>query len=147
MIVNAVSGKPLPVYGDGQNVRDWLYVGDHCSAIRAVLARGRAGETYNVGGNAEMKNLDVVRTLCRLVAARRPERDCERLITFVADRPGHDRRYAIDATKIRHELGWSPAETLDSGMRKTVDWYLGNAEWLASVQNAEYRQWVDLQYA
>jgi dTDP-glucose 4,6-dehydratase len=147
MIVNAVAGKPLPVYGDGQNVRDWLYVGDHCAAIRAVLAQGRPGESYNVGGDAEMRNLDVVRTLCRLVAAREPKRDCERQITFVADRPGHDRRYAIDATKIRRELGWSPAETFDSGMRRTVDWYLDNAEWLASVQNAEYRQWVDLQYA
>ena len=147
MIVNAIAGKPLPVYGDGENVRDWLYVGDHCGAIRTVLAHGRPGETYNVGGNAETTNIDVVRTLCRLVAARRAGLDCERLITYVADRPGHDRRYAIDATKIRGELGWSPAETFESGMAKTVDWYLANSEWLASVQNAEYRQWVDLQYA
>jgi dTDP-glucose 4,6-dehydratase len=147
MIVNALAGKPLPVYGDGRNVRDWLYVGDHCSAIRSVLARGRPGETYNVGGNAEMANIDVVRTLCRLVAERHPQLDCERLVTFVADRPGHDRRYAIDATKIRREIGWSPSETFESGMRRTVDWYLASREWLASVQNAEYRQWVDVQYA
>jgi dTDP-glucose 4,6-dehydratase len=146
MIVNALAGRPLPVYGDGRNVRDWLYVGDHCHAIRTVLAHGRPGTTYNVGGNAEMANIDVVRTLCRLVAARRPALDCERLITFVADRPGHDRRYAIDATRIRRDLGWSPAETFESGLRRTVDWYLANGEWLASVQNAEYRQWVDLHY-
>jgi len=147
MIVNALSGVPLPVYGDGRNVRDWLYVGDHASAIRTVLDKGRPGETYNVGGNAEMANIDVVRTVCRLVHERRPEIDCERLVTFVKDRPGHDRRYAIDATKIRRELGWTPRETFASGMGRTVDWYLGNGEWLASVQNAEYRQWVDLQYA
>ncbi|HEX6138000.1 MAG TPA: dTDP-glucose 4,6-dehydratase [Casimicrobiaceae bacterium] len=147
MIVNALAGKALPVYGDGGNVRDWLYVGDHCSAIRTVLAHGRPGETYNVGGNAEMANIDVVRTICRLVRARSPQLDCERLITFVADRPGHDRRYAIDAAKIRRALGWSPAETFESGMQRTVDWYLGNGDWLASVQTAEYRQWVELQYA
>jgi len=146
-IVNALAGRPLPIYGDGRNVRDWLYVGDHCGAIRTVLARGRPGETYNVGGNAEMANIDVVRTVCRLVGARRPELDCESLITYVPDRPGHDRRYAIDAAKIRRELGWSPAETFDSGMQRTVDWYLANGDWLASVQNAEYRQWVELQYA
>jgi dTDP-glucose 4,6-dehydratase len=146
MIVNAIAGKPLPVYGDGRNVRDWLYVGDHCSAIRTVLARGQPGETYNIGGNAEMANIDVVRTLCRLVEARKPGLDCERLITFVADRPGHDRRYAIDASKIRRELGWSPSETFESGMRRTVDWYLDNAAWLSSVQNAEYRKWIDLHY-
>jgi dTDP-glucose 4,6-dehydratase len=147
MIVNALAGRPLPVYGDGRNVRDWLYVGDHCAAIRTVLAHGRPGETYNVGGNAEMTNIDVVRTLCRLVAARRPGLDCERLIVYVTDRPGHDRRYAIDASKIRRELGWSPAETFESGMGRTVDWYLANGEWLASVQNAEYREWVDVHYA
>jgi dTDP-glucose 4,6-dehydratase len=147
MIVNALSGAPLPVYGDGRNVRDWLYVGDHCSALRAILDKGLPGETYNVGGNAEMTNIDVVRTVCRLVHARRPDRDCERLVTFVKDRPGHDRRYAIDATKIRRELGWAPAETFESGMQRTVDWYLANTGWLASVQNAEYRQWVELQYA
>ncbi|HSC24075.1 MAG TPA: dTDP-glucose 4,6-dehydratase [Casimicrobiaceae bacterium] len=147
MIVNALAGLPLPVYGDGRNVRDWLYVGDHASAIRTVLDRARPGETYNVGGNAEMTNLDVVRTVCRLVQARRPGTDCERLVTFVKDRPGHDRRYAIDAGKIRRELGWTPAETFESGLRQTVDWYLANGAWLASVQNEAYRQWVDLQYA
>ena len=147
MIVNALAGQPLPVYGDGRNVRDWLHVGDHCRALRTVLARGRPGETYNVGGNAEMANIDVVHTICRLVGARRPEIDCERLVTYVKDRPGHDRRYAIDATKLRRELGWAPRETFESGMRKTVDWYLENGAWLASVQSAEYRQWVELQYA
>ncbi|MGC1819044.1 MAG: dTDP-glucose 4,6-dehydratase [Casimicrobiaceae bacterium] len=147
MIVNALAGKPLPVYGDGQNVRDWLYVGDHCSAIRAVLARGRPGETYNVGGDAETRNLDVVRTLCRLLAARISGRDFAAQVAFVADRPGHDRRYAIDATKIRGELGWTPAETFESGLARTVDWYLANGDWLASVQSDEYRKWIDLQYA
>jgi dTDP-glucose 4,6-dehydratase len=147
MIVNALSGKSLPVYGDGRNVRDWLYVGDHCSAIRAVLERGRPGETYNVGGGAEMANIDVVRTLCALVDERQPGLRCERLITYVTDRPGHDRRYAIDATKIRRELDWTPSETFESGMRRTVDWYVANSEWLRSVETAEYRQWVDLQYA
>ena len=146
IIVNALAGKPLPVYGDGRNVRDWLYVGDHCSAIRTVLARGRPGETYNVGGNAEMANIEVVRTLCRLLEARRPGLECERLITFVTDRPGHDRRYAIDASKIRRDLVWSPAESFETGMRRTVDWYLDNGAWLASVQNAEYRKWIDLHY-
>jgi dTDP-glucose 4,6-dehydratase len=147
MIVNALAGKPLPVYGDGRQVRDWLHVRDHCAAIRAVLARGRTGETYNVGGDAEQANIDVVRKLCRLIAARRPGLDCERLITFVTDRPGHDRRYAIDAAKIRDELGWRPAHTFESGIRATVDWYLANDAWLASVQSAEYRRWVDVQYA
>ena len=147
MIVNALAGRPLPVYGDGRNVRDWLYVGDHCSAIRTVISHGVPGATYNVGGNAEMANIDVVRLLCRLVGERRPGLACERQITFVADRPGHDRRYAIDASKIRRELGWSPRETFESGMRSTVDWYLANDAWVASVQNAEYRQWVDLHYA
>ncbi len=147
MIVNALAGKPLPVYGDGKNVRDWLYVGDHCAAIRAVLAHGRPGETYNVGGNAETANLDVVHTLCRLLAERVPGRDFTSQITFVADRPGHDRRYAIDATRIHDELGWAPTESFESGMAKTVDWYLGSGDWLASVQSDEYRKWIDLQYA
>ena len=147
MIVNALAGKPLPVYGDGRQVRDWLHVRDHCAAIRAVLAHGRPGETYNIGGDAEQANIDVVRTLCRLIAARRPELDCEGLITFVTDRPGHDRRYAINAAKIRGELGWRPAHTFESGIRDTVDWYLANDPWLASVQSAEYRRWVDVQYA
>ena len=147
MIVNALAGNPLPVYGDGQNVRDWLYVGDHCSALRAVLASGRSGATYAIGGRAEMRNLDVVHTLCRILAARRPGRDYEALIEFVTDRPGHDRRYAIDAAKIERELGWKPEETFETGLARTVDWYLGNVDWIASVQSDEYRRWIDLHYA
>jgi len=147
MIVNALAGKPLPVYGDGRNVRDWLYVGDHCAAIRAVLERGRPGETYNIGGNAEMPNIDVVRTLCTVLADRRPGRDYASQITFVRDRPGHDRRYAIDAAKLRREIGWTPAETFASGLAKTVDWYLDNAAWLASVTSGDYQRWVAQQYA
>jgi dTDP-glucose 4,6-dehydratase len=146
MIVNALAGRPLPVYGDGQNVRDWLYVGDHCSAIRAVLERGRIGETYNVGGNAEMKNLDVVNTVCELLGEAFPGRDFSSLVTFVKDRPGHDRRYAIDASKIRREIGWTPAESFASGMRRTVRWYLDNATWLASVTSKDYQKWLTLQY-
>ena len=146
MIVNALAGRPLPVYGDGQNVRDWLYVGDHCAALRAVLAGGRPGETYNVGGNAEMKNLDVVRELTDVLTAERPGRDYAALVTFVADRPGHDRRYAIDAAKIRRELGWTPAETFASGLARTVRWYLDNADWLASVTTKDYQKWISLQY-
>jgi dTDP-glucose 4,6-dehydratase len=146
MIVNALAGKPLPVYGDGQNVRDWLYVGDHCAAIRAVLAGGRVGETYNVGGNAEMRNLDVVRTLCAILGELVPGRDYASLVTFVEDRPGHDRRYAIDARKIRRELGWSPAETFATGMRHTVRWYLDNARWLEAVTSGEYQQWISRNY-
>ena len=147
MIVNALAGKALPVYGDGLNIRDWLYVGDHCDAIRTVLARGRPGETYNVGGNAEMTNLDVVRTLCEILADERPGRDYASLVTFVKDRPGHDRRYAIDPTRIRSELAWQPAETFASGLRRTVRWYLGNAGWLASVASKDYQKWITLQYA
>jgi dTDP-glucose 4,6-dehydratase len=128
-------------------VRDWLYVGDHCAAIRAVLAGGRLGETYNVGGNAEMKNVDVVRTLCRILAELRPGRDYDALVTFVKDRPGHDRRYAIDARKIAGELGWAPAETFASGMRRTVQWYLDNPAWLAAVTSGDYQRWVETQYA
>jgi dTDP-glucose 4,6-dehydratase len=130
MIVNAIAGKPLPVYGDGGNVRDWLFVGDHCAAIRAVLAAGRPGETYNVGGNAEMTNLAVVQSICRILGELRPGRDYASQVTFVKDRPGHDRRYAIDPSKIRHELAWTPTETFDSGMRRTVQWYLDNGAWL-----------------
>jgi dTDP-glucose 4,6-dehydratase len=147
MIVNALAGKPLPVYGDGGNVRDWLYVGDHCAAIRAVLARGRIGETYNVGGNAEMKNLDVVRTICGILADVRPGRDYAAQIAFVKDRPGHDRRYAIDAAKLERELLWRPAETFATGMRRTVQWYLDNGEWIAGVTSGDYQKWISLNYA
>jgi dTDP-glucose 4,6-dehydratase len=136
MIVNALAGKPLPVYGDGMQVRDWLYVKDHCSAIREVLARGRLGETYNVGGWNEKPNIEIVRTICRLLDEMRPEAagSYSRLITHVTDRPGHDRRYAIDARKIERELGWKPAETFETGSRKTVKWELENPEWVAHVQ-------------
>ncbi|UZN50260.1 dTDP-glucose 4,6-dehydratase [Cupriavidus cauae] len=149
MIANALGGKPLPVYGDGLNVRDWLYVGDHCSAIREVLARGRLGETYNVGGWNEKTNLDVVHTLCDLLDELKPKasgsyRD---QITFVKDRPGHDRRYAIDARKLERELGWKPAETFETGLRKTVQWYLDNQTWVQDVMSGEYRNWVAKQYA
>ena len=147
MIVNAIAGKPLPVYGDGKNVRDWLYVGDHCSAIRTVLERGRVGEVYNVGGNAEMRNVDVVRTICAVLREERPGHDYDTLVTFVKDRPGHDRRYAIDAAKIRNELGWEPSQTFDSGIRRTVRWYLDNAEWLSHVASKDYQKWIDLHYA
>lgn len=149
MIVNALAGKPLPIYGDGQNVRDWLYVGDHCSAIREVLARGRLGETYNVGGWNEMANLEIVHTLCALLDELRPSAagSYARLVTYVKDRPGHDRRYAIDARKIERELGWRPAETFQSGIRKTVQWYLDNPGWIANVQSGAYRDWVARNYA
>ncbi len=149
MIVNALAGKPLPIYGDGANVRDWLYVGDHCSAIRSVLAHGQTGETYNVGGWNEMTNLRIVHTLCDLLDEMRPDAggSYRRLITFVPDRPGHDRRYAIDARKIERELGWRPAETFDTGIRKTVRWYLDHPDWVAAVQNGSYREWVSMNYA
>jgi dTDP-glucose 4,6-dehydratase len=147
MIVNALAGKALPVYGDGRNVRDWLYVGDHCSAIRATLDAGRPGETYCVGGNAEMSNLDVVHAICGILAELIPGRDYTSLVTFVKDRPGHDRRYAIDASKIRRELAWTPAETFVTGMRRTVRWYLDNGEWLAAVTSGEYHKWISLNYA
>jgi dTDP-glucose 4,6-dehydratase len=146
MIVNALAGKPLPVYGDGGNVRDWLYVGDHCAAIRVVLAGGRPGATYTVGGSAEMTNLEVVRTVCGILAELRPGRDYASQIAFVTDRPGHDRRYAIDASTIRRELRWAPAETFATGMRKTIEWYLGNADWLASVTSGEYQKWIARNY-
>jgi len=149
MIVNALAGKPLPVYGDGQQIRDWLYVGDHCSGIRAVLAGGRLGETYNIGGWNEQANIDIVRIVCGLLDELRPDPagPYARLITYVTDRPGHDRRYAIDARKIERELGWRPAETFASGIRKTVQWYLANADWVASVQSGAYRDWVSTNYA
>jgi dTDP-glucose 4,6-dehydratase len=148
MIVNALAGKPLPIYGDGQQVRDWLYVRDHCSAIRTVLARGRLGETYNVGGWNEKTNKTIVHTICALLDELRPstEGPYTRLITHVKDRPGHDRRYAIDARKIERELGWRPAETFDTGIRKTVQWYLDNAQWVAQVQSGAYRDWVSANY-
>lgn len=147
MIVNALAGKPLPVYGDGQNVRDWLYVGDHCAAIRAILAGGRPGETYNIGGNAEIRNLEVVHTLCRVLATLNPGRDYTQQITFVTDRPGHDRRYAIDASKLRSELGWTSRETFETGLARTVRWYLDHPEWLSAVTSGEYQQWISLNYA
>jgi dTDP-glucose 4,6-dehydratase len=148
MIVNALAGKPLPVYGDGMQVRDWLYVRDHCSAIRAVLAKGRIGETYNVGGWNEKPNLEIVKTVCALLDELRPSAagSYSRLVAYVKDRPGHDRRYAIDARKIERELGWRPAETFDSGIRKTVQWYLDNAAWVSSVQSGGYRDWVAKNY-
>ena len=142
IIHKALVGEALPVYGDGQNIRDWLFVGDHCSAIRRVLEAGRIGETYNVGGNAERKNIDVVRTICDLLDQRRPladGRSHQSLITFVKDRPGHDRRYAIDASKLKNELGWSPAQTFETGIRATVDWYLENAGWVERVLDGSYR--------
>ncbi|MDE2277006.1 MAG: dTDP-glucose 4,6-dehydratase [Burkholderiales bacterium] len=149
MIVNALAGKPLPIYGDGQQVRDWLYVGDHCSAIRAVLARGRVGETYNVGGWNEQANRDIVQRICALLDELRPSAagPYARLITHVTDRPGHDRRYAIDARKIERELGWRPAETFETGIRKTVRWYLDHADWVATVQSGGYRDWLATNYS
>ncbi len=150
MIVNALAGKPLPVYGDGMQVRDWLYVKDHCSAIREVLAYGRVGEVYNVGGWNEKPNIEIVKTVCGLLDELRPRDDGKPYsaqISYVKDRPGHDRRYAIDASKIQRELGWKPAETFESGIRKTVRWYLSNPEWVANVQSGAYRKWVDTHYA
>jgi dTDP-glucose 4,6-dehydratase len=149
MIVNALAGKPLPVYGDGMQVRDWLYVKDHCSAIRRVLEAGRLGETYNVGGWNEKPNIDIVHTVCALLDELRPRVDGKpyrEQISYVTDRPGHDRRYAIDARKLERELGWKPAETFDTGIRKTVEWYLANAEWVRNVQSGAYRDWVQKHY-
>lgn len=150
MIVNALVGKPLPVYGDGLQVRDWLYVKDHCSAIRRVLEAGRVGEIYNVGGWNEKPNIEIVHTVCALLDELRPRSDGASYttqISYVQDRPGHDRRYAIDASKIERELGWRPAETFESGIRKTVQWYLDNQEWVAHVQSGAYREWVQINYA
>ncbi len=148
MIVNALAGKPLPIYGDGLQVRDWLYVRDHCSAIRSVLERGRPGQVYNVGGGNEMTNRDIVQAVCALLDELQPDPagPYNRLITHVKDRPGHDRRYAIDARKIEAELGWRPAETFQSGIRKTVQWYLANADWVRGVQSGSYRDWVAANY-
>jgi len=149
-IVNALAGKALPIYGDGQQVRDWLYVKDHCSAIRRVLEGGRVGETYNVGGWNEKPNLEIVHTVCALLDELRPRSDGKpyrEQITYVKDRPGHDRRYAIDARKLERELGWKPAETFESGIRKTVQWYLSHEDWVSHVQSGAYRDWVQKQYA
>ena len=150
MILNARSGKPLPVYGDGKNVRDWLYVGDHCEAIRTVLARGTPGETYNVGGRNEKANIEVVETICSILDELCPSDPVvphRKLITYVKDRPGHDRRYAIDANKIERELGWKPRETFETGLRKTVEWYLNNADWIQDVTSGSYRQWIQTHYS
>jgi dTDP-glucose 4,6-dehydratase len=149
VILNALSGKSLPIYGDGQQIRDWLYVRDHCSAIRRVLEAGRLGETYNVGGWNEKPNLDVVHTICAILDELRPKADGGRYgdqITFVKDRPGHDRRYAIDARKLERELGWKPAETFETGIRKTIAWYLENQDWVRNVTSGAYREWVGKQY-
>jgi len=150
MIVNALAGKPLPVYGDGMQIRDWLYVKDHCSAIRRVLEAGRLGETYNVGGWNEKPNIEIVKTVCALLDELRPRADGQPYalqISYVTDRPGHDRRYAIDARKLEAELGWKPAETFETGIRKTVQWYLANPQWVSHVQSGAYRDWVNKQYA
>jgi len=150
VILNAMSGKPIPVYGDGKNVRDWLYVADHCDAIQVVLAGGRIGTTYNIGGSNERNNLEVVRTICSLLDEMRPNDSVvphERLITFVKDRPGHDRRYAMDTRRIEAELGWKPRETFETGIRKTIEWYLENQDWVTQVTTGTYRQWMATQYS
>ncbi len=150
MILNALHGKALPVYGDGKNVRDWLYVTDHCSAIRRVLEAGRPGETYNIGGNSERTNLEVVHALCATLDRLHPNvamGSYKSLIQFVEDRPGHDRRYAIDARKIRSELNWSPVETFESGLEKTIQWYLHHPEWTQRITSGAYREWIVKNYA
>lgn len=148
MIVNALADKPLPVYGDGQQIRDWLYVKDHCAAIRRVLEGGEQGQIYNIGGWNEQPNISIVEIICDLLDTLRPRPSgpYRNLIKYVMDRPGHDRRYAIDASKIEHELGWRPAETFETGIRKTVQWYLDNPEWVANVQSGAYRSWVEKNY-
>lgn len=149
VIHNALNGKSLPIYGDGQQIRDWLFVKDHCTAIRRVLTEGRLGETYNVGGWNEKTNLEVVHTICDILDELKPREDMQSYksqITFVKDRPGHDRRYAIDATKLEKELGWKPAETFETGIRKTVQWYLDNPEWVENITSGQYRNWVEKQY-
>ncbi len=151
MILNALEGKPLPVYGDGKNVRDWLFVEDHCSAIRTVLEKGNPGETYNIGGNSEKANIDVVTAICNLVDEMRPGlasgRPRTSLINYVADRPGHDRRYAIDASKISRELGWKPSQVFEDGLRRTVEWYLNHSGWIENVRTLAYRGWIEKNYA
>lgn len=149
-ILNAMNGKPIPVYGDGQNVRDWLFVADHCDAIRTVLARGRVGETYNVGGRNEKPNLEIVHSICSILDELRPTDPVvphSKLITYVQDRPGHDRRYAMDTRKIERELNWQPQETFATGIRKTVEWYLANGAWIQEVTTGHYRRWIEKQYS
>ena len=146
MIVNALTGKSLPVYGDGQQIRDWLYVTDHCSAIRRVLEAGIPGETYNIGGWNEKPNIDIVKMICDLLGETYPNSTFQNLITYVQDRPGHDRRYAIDAKKIERELNWRPAETFATGIRKTIQWYLNNQQWINNVQTGSYREWIEKNY-
>ena len=150
MCINILLGKPLPVYGDGQNIRDWLYVGDHCHALDVVIHKGKPGETYNIGGNNEVKNIDLVHRICELMNELAPElpvHPAQKLITFVKDRPGHDRRYAIDATKIQTELGWTPAETLEGGLRHTIEWYLTHRDWWQPLLSAEYQAYYQQVYA
>jgi len=148
MIANALEGQPLPVYGDGRQVRDWLYVGDHCAAVRRALEAGKPGETYNIGGNAERRNIDVVHAICDALQRLRPRDGGYRtLITYVGDRPGHDRRYAMDAAKIRTRLGWSPRETFETGLAQTIAWYLAHGAWVEQVKSGEYRRWIETNYA
>ncbi|MGC2501464.1 MAG: dTDP-glucose 4,6-dehydratase, partial [Silvibacterium sp.] len=150
MILNALEGKPLPVYGDGQNVRDWLFVEDHCAAIRRVLENGRTGETYNIGGNSERRNIEVVTTICDILDELKPDPtigDRRNLITYIKDRPGHDRRYAIDATKIEHELDWRPTQQFESGIRRTIEWFLAHLDWVNDIRSGAYQQWIELNYA
>jgi dTDP-glucose 4,6-dehydratase len=148
VILHAIASKPIPVYGDGQNIRDWLYVADHCEAIRMVLARGRIGDTYNIGGQNELKNLDVVNAICSVLDELQPAtQPHNKLITYVTDRPGHDRRYAMNIGKIESELGWRPRETFATGIRKTIQWYLENPAWIQSVTTGAYRQWMATQYS
>jgi len=147
MVINAVKGRPLPVYGDGKNIRDWLYVRDHCEAVRVALKSGHPGETYNIGGNAEKTNLDVVKTVCAILDELQSDRaPHDKLVKFVEDRPGHDRRYAINANKVRGELEWKPRERFDTGLKKTVEWYLEHMRWVDDVTSGEYRNWIDLNY-
>jgi dTDP-glucose 4,6-dehydratase len=150
VILNARAAKSLPVYGDGQNVRDWLFVEDHCAAVRRILAQGRAGETYNIGGGGEKRNIEIVEIICSILDECCPEDPSvphRKLIAFVKDRPGHDRRYAVDARKVERELDWKPRESLESGLRKTVQWYLQNEEWVRDVTNGSYRKWIATQYS
>lgn len=148
--MNARAGKPLPVYGDGQNVRDWVFVADHCDAVRTVLAKGRVGETYNIGGRSEKRNIEIVETICAILDQSCPNDPTvphRKLIAFVKDRPGHDRRYAIDARKLERELGWKPRESFETGIRKTIEWYLQNEEWVKEVTSGGYRKWIATQYS